>query len=359
MNFSGLVNEYGRELLFTVLALGIGVPLVSLVISLSKFLISLKIPINKSKIEGRHILVVGASAGLGKDFALQLGGLGAKRITLVARGTDKDDKQKSRLDYAVEECKANSPSGVSVACLKLDVSNTEAVKTAMEDLLSKTGRVDWVVICSGSSVPRLIAADTTQFSLDPEVKMMDVNYYGSVNVIRALLAIGGASRPQVFPERIVTVGTVANGCPMAGFAAYCASKAALRAFSDCLRNERFFYGNVKVHHFMPGSMDTPGFEEENKIKPRVTRLIEGASDLYSSSQAAKALLTGITNETYVINNDPIGFLTRVGIQSISPRDWPILEVFYAPLTVLIGEIFCFYFDYVSQKCAREEAPKKI
>ncbi|KAI0221467.1 3-dehydrosphinganine reductase, partial [Massospora cicadina] len=291
------------------------------------------------KIRKRHILVVGASQGLGKEVAVQVAALGASRVTLAARGADSDEFGKSRLDYAAEECKAQCSADVAVNTIKMDVRVTESISKALVTLIRQHGMIDWLVVCSGSPLMKKA--------------MMDVNFIGTVNVIRAVLAIGKAMTPSVYPERIVTVGSVASGCPMAGYAAYGASKGALRAFTDVLRNERFFYGNTHIHHFMPGSMDTPGFELENRNKPEVTKLIEGTADLCSASQAATALLQGITNETYLINNDFIGFLARLNIQNLTPRDWPLVEALASPAGILLAEILLRYFDFISKNCAKK------
>ncbi|KAJ9067307.1 hypothetical protein DSO57_1000887 [Entomophthora muscae] len=352
MDFAGLFKQHGWELLVVAAFTLILLPVFSLVVVIARFFITQSVGIDASKIKKRHVLVVGASQGLGKEVAIQVARLGASRVTMVARGTDRDGSGKSRLDYAVEECKAQCSSEVMVDLVKMDVRTPDSVSQTLESIVQQHGMVDWLVVCSGSANPLLIL-DNELHGHSNEKAMMDVNFFGTVNVIRGILAIGSKMSPPSYPERLVTVGSVALGCPMAGFAAYGASKGALRAFTDVLRNERFFYGNIQVHHFMPSSMDTPGFEEENRNKPEVTKLIEGTADLYSASQAAAALLQGITNETYLINNDPIGVLARLNIQNLTPRDWPLVEAMASPAAVVIGEILLRHFDGISRKCSRK------
>ena len=60
--------------------------------------------------------------------------------------------------------------------------------------------------------------------------------------------------------------------------------------ADTLQSELMLYG-VDVHIFFPGVMFTPGYEEENKIKPHIVKTIEGADGL-TAEQAALALLKG-------------------------------------------------------------------
>lgn len=61
--------------------------------------------------------------------------------------------------------------------------------------------------------------------------------------------------------------------------------------ADTLQSELMLYG-VEVHIFFPPSMFTPGYDEENKIKPRIVKEIEGTSDGLTADQAALALFKG-------------------------------------------------------------------
>lgn len=61
--------------------------------------------------------------------------------------------------------------------------------------------------------------------------------------------------------------------------------------ADTLQSEMMLYG-VDIHIFFPPSMFTPGFEEENKLKPDIVKKIEGTSDGLTAEQAALALFKG-------------------------------------------------------------------
>ena len=52
------------------------------------------------------------------------------------------------------------------------------------------------------------------------------------------------------------------------------------------------YG-VDVHIFFPPTMFTPGYEEENKTKPRIVKKIESTDDGLTAEQAALALFKGV------------------------------------------------------------------
>lgn len=79
-----------------------------------------------------------------------------------------------------------------------------------------------------------------------------------------------------------------------GYASYSPAKHALRGLADSLRAELLLYG-ISVHVFMACTMFTPGYEEENKTKPKITLKIEETDGGLTAEQAAKAFLNGICN----------------------------------------------------------------
>jgi 3-dehydrosphinganine reductase len=62
--------------------------------------------------------------------------------------------------------------------------------------------------------------------------------------------------------------------------------------ADTLQSELMLYG-VDVHIYFPNSMFTPGFDEENKMKPEIVKKIEGVEDGQTAEQAALALFKGV------------------------------------------------------------------
>lgn len=58
-----------------------------------------------------------------------------------------------------------------------------------------------------------------------------------------------------------------------------------------MRSELILYG-ISVHAYFPGTIFSPGLEEENKTKPEITRQIEGTEDGLTPAQCAKGLIKG-------------------------------------------------------------------
>jgi 3-dehydrosphinganine reductase len=177
--------------------------------------------------------------------------------------------------------------------------------------------------------------------------MMDVNYFSALYTLQAILKLCtgdvsddktvnaeslevqeyacGIKDVSYLPERIVITGSVLSMITFIGFSSYAASKYALRALADTLRNEFVAFG-TRVHFCMPGNMDTPGFELENLKKPKITAQIEGASSTVTAKQAAEFVLAGICNGRYAITNDVLGELARISTNGAAPRPNLVAEV---------------------------------
>ena len=111
-----------------------------------------------------------------------------------------------------------------------------------------------------------------------------------------------------------------------------------------------------VSIFYPGNMDTPGFEMEEKTKPKETRDIEGTSALVSPESAAKSMLDGLRRGTffigaihgkgeYAITNDIGVWVLRVVGNGMAPRQTTFLEMLLMPLFVVIQTVYLLFMDY--------------
>eukprot|EP00056_Hartaetosiga_gracilis_P022176 m.28694 g.28694 ORF g.28694 m.28694 type:complete len:143 (-) comp9493_c0_seq4:184-612(-) len=113
--------------------------------------------------------------------------------------------------------------------------------------------------------------------------------------------------------------------------------------------------NIRVVGYYPTSMDTPGFEVEERTKPKETKAIEGQGGLIKPEKAAKNLINGIANGNYSITDDPILELARIASGGLAPRENFFLELFAAPLSVIIGYFYTMDMD----KTAKEGPGKSV
>jgi NAD(P)-dependent dehydrogenase (short-subunit alcohol dehydrogenase family) len=180
-------------------------------------------------------LVTGAGRGIGRAIALALAREGA-RLTVVARSA-------SELDSLVEEIETVGGRGIAFAGDLLNASACEgAVKTAVECFGGLQILVNNAGVGSFSNV-----ADTTDEEWDTVIGTNLTAVFRLTRVALPHLVHRGG--------HILMVSSLAGSNPIAGMAAYCASKAALDHFAACLMLEIRQKG-VKVTTIAPGSVDT-------------------------------------------------------------------------------------------------------
>ncbi|KAJ3329145.1 3-dehydrosphinganine reductase [Kappamyces sp. JEL0680] len=190
---------------------------------------------------------------------------------------------------------------------------------------------------------------------------MNVNYLTTVNTVRAVIQSAQTSTssssldevPKIsgiapskaahLPSRVVIIGSVLSMLGMIGYSAYVSSKFALRGLADSLRSELKPLG-IKVQMYFPGNMDTPGYEEENKGKPAITKEIEGTAGLATAAQASKDMAGALLSERYYCTNDLLGELIRVSVHGGAPRPNLMFEVLASPLLAIVFSVWAVATD---------------
>ena len=229
------------------------------------------------------MLVTGGSSGIGLATALLAVERGA-RVSLVARRADV-------LDDAAAKCRA---AGGQVAVAAADVADGAQVGIAVSSLTSALGPVDVVVCSAGQARPGYFE------QLDPDLfrQMMDVNYFGTVNVVRAVV-------PAMIERRrgsVVGVSSAAGLVGVFGYTAYAPTKFAVRGFLESLRGELLPYG-IHVGCSFPPDTDTPQLADENRFKPKETKAISGTIKPLSAERVAKSIVEGIEKERFAMIPD--------------------------------------------------------
>jgi NAD(P)-dependent dehydrogenase (short-subunit alcohol dehydrogenase family) len=158
---------------------------------------------------GRHILVTGASSGLGRATAQQLTQCGA-RVLVTGRALD-------RLDETLR-----SLSGTGHAASALAFTEADALVTEVQNLAKTHGAFDGVFHSAGMGLVRPIKLTKQQ----QVAEVFAASIHGALGLARAI------SLKDVMPERggsVVFMSSVAAQRGQAGMAAYSASKAAIDA----------------------------------------------------------------------------------------------------------------------------------
>ena len=187
-------------------------------------------------IQGKIVIVTGASSGIGEATARELAARGAT-VVLGARRTD-------RLEKLVAELRAQ---GATAEFQALDVTNRDSVADIVRFARERFGKLD--VIVNNAGVMPLSPLDALK--VDEWEQMVDVNIKGVLYGIAAALPYMKARRAG----HIINVSSVAGHKVRAGGAVYAATKHAVRALSEGLRQEVTPYG-IRTTVISPGVIAT-------------------------------------------------------------------------------------------------------
>lgn len=272
--------------------------------------------------KGLHVYITGGSQGLGLALAKLVARKGA-HVSIVAR-------TQSKLDDALKELEANrqSPDQVFKA-FSFSLNTAEESAAALQAASDAYGGQvpDAVFTCAGAAKPMYL------LEMQPEdlSRGMANGYW-----VQAWTAFAAAK--QMVREnkkgKIVLVSSTLGYMSLIGYSSYSPAKHALRGLADSLHSELMLYG-IDTHIFFPPTMYTPGFDEENKTKPAITRTIESADEGLTADQAAAGLLAGVEKGHAHITADLITSLFRASTRGCAPRSNAALD-FLLDLVALVG-----------------------
>jgi len=236
-----------------------------------------------NKLAGKVALVTGASSGIGRATALALAGAGA-RVAAVARRAD-------RLASLVSDIGGDD----RAIALEADVTDEAAINRAVADAHARWGRLDVLVNNAGVMLLGPIeAADTEDWR-----RMMDTNVLGLMYATHAALPIMRAQRSG----DVVNISSTAGRTARAGIGAYNASKWAVNAFSEALRQECVPH-RIRVTVIEPGIVATELREHitNAQAKADIEKRAQSLTQLRSEDIAA-AILYAVSQPAHVCVNE--------------------------------------------------------
>ena len=189
-----------------------------------------------TNIEGKVVVITGASSGLGEAAARLLSEQGAT-VVLGAR-------RFSRIQALAGELNSKGGKALAVAT---DVTKADQVKALVEAAVDAYGRID-VLINNAGLMPH---SPLERLKIDEWDQMIDVNIKGVLYGIAAAL-------PHMQRQKaghVINVSSVAGHKVTPAGAVYCATKYAVRALSEGLRQEVKSY-NIRTTVISPGAVAT-------------------------------------------------------------------------------------------------------
>ncbi len=182
---------------------------------------------------GKVAFITGGSRGIGLAIARRFQNEGA---SVAITGTSQE-----HLDAAAREL------GASAMVMRADVRKYVELETAIAALVAKRGGLDILINNAGVGVFKPVAETTVadwHAVIDTNVSGV---FYGCHAALPHLKARGGGW--------IINISSLASKNAFVNGAAYCASKAALNAFSETLMQE-VRYDGIRVSYILPGSVNT-------------------------------------------------------------------------------------------------------
>ena len=215
-------------------------------------------------LKSKVILITGANRGIGKSLVKAALEKGASKVYATGRDL-------SKMPNFEDE---------RVISLQLDIVNNKQITQTIEQAPDTQVLINNAGILSAGTI---LEGDIREMEND-----MNVNYYGTINMMRAFAPILEKNKPAI----IINIASIVAYSPLPSIAGYSASKAALFSATQSVRIELAKKG-VTVHAINPGAIDTDMNKGSNWDMP--------APDV-----VAKTILDMVENEELDIVPEEIG-----------------------------------------------------
>ncbi len=189
---------------------------------------------SKMEFKGKNVLVTGGGSGIGEAIAYQFAQRGTN-VLLVGRRED-------ALKRVQQKCETF---GVKAWIKPTDLENQASIDALVDYIHGQNLTFDFFLLNAGVSQRAL----TLETDISVDRKLMEVNYFGGVYLIKKL-------KDMLLASQSVHIAVVSSISGIFGFpvrSAYCASKRALHGFYETLTLE---YPHIKVTMLVPGRIHT-------------------------------------------------------------------------------------------------------
>ena len=250
----------------------------------------------------KNIIITGGSSGIGFALAKQYIDLGAK-VWILGRD-----------DYKLKQAKLSINSDF-LNIIAADVTKPNQLQIAFEQFKDNNISFDYLINSAGVTHPgEFENLDIVIFHW-----MMDVNYFGTVYMIKTFLPLMKTG------STIVNISSMAAIMGVYGYTAYGASKYAVRGFSDTLRSELKLKG-INVSIVYPPDTETPQLEYDNQYKPAITKELSSNAGLLTADKVAKSIINGIKKKQYMIFPGLESNILYIATNVLGKLTYPIMDI---------------------------------
>jgi NAD(P)-dependent dehydrogenase (short-subunit alcohol dehydrogenase family) len=233
---------------------------------------------------GRHVIITGASSGIGRASAIAVAERGGCVFALARNG--------DALDDLVTEIRATGGQAYAFTC---DITDSGSVEHTVKDILGRFDHVDYLVNNAGRSIRRSVVNQTDR--LHDYERVMAVNYFGAVRMVLALLPHW---RERRFGH-VVNVSSAGVQARSPKYSAYLPTKAALDAFSEVVATETLSDHITFTNIHMP-LVATPMIAPSRRLNPVPP---------ITTEHAAAMVVRGLIDKPARIDT-PVGTLAEAG-----------------------------------------------
>jgi 3-dehydrosphinganine reductase len=251
-------------------------------------------------LDGKNVVVTGGSYGIGKEIVRALLREGANVFPIA--------RNKEKLDASVDELSRDVKGSRRVKGYACDVTDPGGISNMIDRIASEEGGIDVLINNAGIVIPGYFE----KLAVDDFETVLRTDYLGAVYTTKAAL-------PYLLTHKqsaITFTSSEAGIKGIFGYSTYSPAKCALIGFAEVLRAELKDKG-VQVTVLCPPDTDTPGLEEEKKVRPLETDALAGDKPA-SAEDVASCFLRGFKRGKFLVICDFMGKLLY-RVNGISPR----------------------------------------
>jgi len=242
------------------------------------------------KIDGKVVLITGASQGIGAACAREFRSRGA-RLSLTARSEDKL-KEVADADAAVTAG---------------DITDASVRSRVVERTIQRFGRIDILINNAGVG----LYSPAWKAPLDEAHAMFELNFFAPLAMIQLVT-------PHMREQRsgmIVNIGSIAGKVTLPWFTLYSATKFALGALTEGLRMELAGDG-IRTMVVCPGYVKTD-FQAHALVGQAPDRLLKGRKFAITPEQCARAVARGVERDARTVVTPRSGW-ALIALQRLFP-----------------------------------------
>ncbi|KAF2764890.1 NAD(P)-binding protein [Teratosphaeria nubilosa] len=198
------------------------------------------------RLEGKTIIVTGASSGIGKSTAIEFARTSPKNLKLILTARRIDT-----LKQIAQEINKEVGDGVKILPVQLDVSKPEQVRSFVANLPKEFQDIDVLVNNAGLVQGVDKAGDIKEQDIHT---MIDTNVTGLIYMTQECLKIF-KKKGEAGAGDVINIGSIAGRVGYPGGSIYCATKAAVRTFTEAIRHE-LIATRIRVIEIDPGQVET-------------------------------------------------------------------------------------------------------